>query len=396
MSSVGSVFTGLFNKVKDKVEDYTVEKVSNPFWSTYIVVWLIRHWELWFSLLNFDSKETRLDKVKFIKEFYNQNGIFSDIGINLCWTIGVMIAVLSIKLITRSIVLFFERVLQPFIDKWIDRSLVVDKNRLLELKRKTQKLEGEKDSLEKKVRDLESTLEDVKNYDVMMIEGDGIESSMEKINKKQLEFDIDLQKSFIDAAIDLITFSNSISNRENVNTLIKLGLIQRTTYRNGKEKYNLTSFGFSCFRSYVETALLSREKEYQNVLHQQSEEIKSTSRKLFEAIEPFSILIKNNWEERFLSFYKEQNKKGDWMLEKKLDKDSINFIKELEKLELVISELNEETEQKRYKFLPICSSVKEIFNSGKLATKIIEIEDLSGIGKMNITDLIKERGISKR
>lgn len=109
------VINSFFNNIKDKL--------TNPFFGTLILVLLIDHWELWYSIFNFDADCTLNDKISHIKTYSEINLTF------LLFTLNVLQAILFMSLGyliivgTRSLVMWVEFGLMPYITR-----LIVNKN----------------------------------------------------------------------------------------------------------------------------------------------------------------------------------------------------------------------------------------------------------------------------
>ena len=85
------------------------EKVTNPFLGTYLFVWIIRNWELVYSIFNFDKTHDLEFKVQFIKSYYAENAFLMGILINILWTFGILIVTYVILNISRAIVNISEK-----------------------------------------------------------------------------------------------------------------------------------------------------------------------------------------------------------------------------------------------------------------------------------------------
>jgi hypothetical protein len=108
------------------------EKTANPFLGTYIVVWLIRNWELAYSVFNFDDDYLLSDKVQFVKNYYYDVSLFTEVTINILITFLVLIISYLLINVSRLIINFFEKIVTPLVYKWTDKSSIVLKSELLE------------------------------------------------------------------------------------------------------------------------------------------------------------------------------------------------------------------------------------------------------------------------
>lgn len=93
------------------------EKITNPFFGTLIVVWLIDNWELVYTLFNFDNDCTLIDKKRFIWEYYQNRSALLDLFCNILYSITALTIGYILVLITRTISNWFELTAWPFLTK---------------------------------------------------------------------------------------------------------------------------------------------------------------------------------------------------------------------------------------------------------------------------------------
>lgn len=111
------VVNSFFSNIKDKL--------TNPYFGTLIIVLIIHHWELIFGVFNFDEGFNLDKKLEFVKNYivYNitwKSFLWDALQALLYMLIGYLIVVL-----TRSIVLFIEFGLMPFITgKIVNKNVV--------------------------------------------------------------------------------------------------------------------------------------------------------------------------------------------------------------------------------------------------------------------------------
>lgn len=111
------VVNSFFSNIKDKL--------TNPYFGTLIIVLIIHHWELIFGVFNFDEGFTLDKKIEFVKNYIVNNitwksFLWDSLQALIYMFIGYLIVVL-----TRSIVLFIEFGLMPFITgKIVNKNVV--------------------------------------------------------------------------------------------------------------------------------------------------------------------------------------------------------------------------------------------------------------------------------
>lgn len=113
------IINSFFNNIKDKL--------TNPFFGTLILVLLIDHWELWYSIFNFDSDCTLNDKIALIKTYSDDHLTFLLFTYNILQAIVFMFLGYLIIVGTRGIVMWVEFGLMPYITKIIINKNVVRK-----------------------------------------------------------------------------------------------------------------------------------------------------------------------------------------------------------------------------------------------------------------------------
>ena len=105
------------------------EKVTNPFFGTFIVVWLIRNWDLVYTLFNFEEKTSLYNKKKFISEYYVGKNLFWEFITNFAISLGLLIIGYVFVIISRMIVnVVYHNIIPYFNSKFVSK-LVVSKNR---------------------------------------------------------------------------------------------------------------------------------------------------------------------------------------------------------------------------------------------------------------------------
>lgn len=146
------------------------QKVKTPFFGAFIIVWSVRHWELLYSLFNFDKDCTREDKIEVIKNLFGNRSFEDDLGICLWMTFASLIVSYLLISVSRYITVFFEKYVTPTIYKFGDQSKVVTredfnkeqrsseayKNKYEQERKLRLAIEAERDSLEKRLTGYEN------------------------------------------------------------------------------------------------------------------------------------------------------------------------------------------------------------------------------------------------
>lgn len=101
------VVNSFFSNIKDKL--------TNPYFGTLIIVLIIHHWELIFGVFNFGEEFTLDKKLEFVKNYIVNNITWKSFLWDALQALLYMLIGYLIVVLTRSIVLFIEFGLMPFI-----------------------------------------------------------------------------------------------------------------------------------------------------------------------------------------------------------------------------------------------------------------------------------------
>lgn len=130
-------------------KDNFKEKTQNPFLGTYLIVWVIRNWELVYTLFNFDDDYTLEKKKAFITKYYDEaHNFIENLFYNILWTFGVLILTYILLNVSRLIVNLFDKQLKPWIYKITDSKSIV-------LKEEYEQLRSERDDLQSRLKSID-------------------------------------------------------------------------------------------------------------------------------------------------------------------------------------------------------------------------------------------------
>ena len=252
----------MFKQSIDSVINNFKDKIKNPFLGTYIFVWLIRNWDLAFTLFNFDKGISLEKKIETINTYFIENSFISGVFINIALTFLVLVITYVLLNISRGIVNMFEKQLKPWVYEKTDKSSIV-------LKEDFEILKNERDNLLLRIseeRDSKSRIEiELKKFQ------DKIEVNNLKKSESTLTFDESelnkqletLHRDFLDKNL-IIDYKRIIldikkrkaynSNDESVNPFIEESLIEydNTIQNTGVVIYKLTDLGLK-FSNYIKT-----------------------------------------------------------------------------------------------------------------------------------------------
>ncbi|MGE4346896.1 MAG: hypothetical protein AB7D46_05720 [Flavobacteriaceae bacterium] len=146
------VINSFFNNVKDKL--------TNPYFGTLILVLLFHHWELLYIIFNFDDNVTLDIKLNSIKEYISINISFQNLMWDALWALILMLTGYLIIVITRSIVLWVEFWLMPFITGKIINKNVVKKDEYDKVVKEREEYFDQYEEQRKNVRNFSKTIDE--------------------------------------------------------------------------------------------------------------------------------------------------------------------------------------------------------------------------------------------
>lgn len=109
--------------------DNLKQKTTNPFFGTLIFVWLIRNWELVYTLFNFDKDCNLADKKSFIINYYSSRSIWTELLYNVGISLILMIFAYLLIVLTRVFVNWVEHKIIPELNLKFVSKLVVNSSR---------------------------------------------------------------------------------------------------------------------------------------------------------------------------------------------------------------------------------------------------------------------------
>lgn len=243
----------MFAKTFASLRDNIIQKTTNPFLGTVIIVWLFHNWKLVFGVFNFDKSWTLEKKWEFIGGYLEP--IKFTTNLVECLSISVVVLIITYFLLnfSRLIINFYEKKVTPLVYKMTDKNSVV-------LKSTHEILYKEKELLEQRLEEERNRRIQVQN------ELERLEKRLLDRNEKNLKVDdksnVDVYSKFDIEMFNLIEKSYSVneireiineissgksvlSNSDGVKFLLKydfVSIIERSINYN-KARYQLTDSG---------------------------------------------------------------------------------------------------------------------------------------------------------
>ncbi|CAM3968162.1 hypothetical protein FLCU109888_11490 [Flavobacterium cucumis] len=143
------------------------EKLTNPFFSTLIFVWLVRNWELVYSIFNFDECYTLETKKQFIVSYYRDKTIVEELFINIGIALLLMLLGYIMLFLTRTFTTWFDFSLMPSVTGKVITSKVVQRELYDEVFKERNEYAEKYEEQRKLVRDSSKEYDEItKNYQV--------------------------------------------------------------------------------------------------------------------------------------------------------------------------------------------------------------------------------------
>jgi hypothetical protein len=139
------------------------EKLTNPFFGTLIFVWLVRNWELVYTLFNFDNDCTLADKKSFIRDYYYPKTVCGELFTNIGVAILLMLLGYILVIGTRTLVTWIEFGLMPLITKKVINEKVVLKELHDEVSKERDEYSEMYEEQRKQVRALSKQFDEISN-----------------------------------------------------------------------------------------------------------------------------------------------------------------------------------------------------------------------------------------
>ncbi len=168
----------MFKKIFESCEESIVQRVSNPYFGTYIAVLLIDNWKLIYTLFTFNSSDTRVERIAIITDYINQAGGLSCLFFK-CALIAFIPFVIYYVLLHLSgyISNLSELCIKPWLLKLVDKGSVVEKAKYNKLVSRIETLHVKLDEERKKRLETETELDEL-NKKLMKLQNEQVLASV--------------------------------------------------------------------------------------------------------------------------------------------------------------------------------------------------------------------------
>jgi hypothetical protein len=209
------IINSFFNNIK--------EKLTNPFFGTLILVLIVHHWQLWYTVFNFDQEFKLVNKVNFIKAYAKGHLGFWNLMLDVLLAMVYMLLGYLIIVATRSLVLWVEHSLMPFLTGKIVSKNIVTRSEYDTVVKEREEYFDQYEEQRKNVRNFSKTIDEQteqikkKDFDLLK-QSETISDTVRELdrNKKKVET---LQKEKSDLESQITQLTNTKDDLERTNDI---------------------------------------------------------------------------------------------------------------------------------------------------------------------------------
>lgn len=147
--------SSFFSNIKDKL--------TNPFFGTLILVLIIHHWKLWYSIFNFEDNITLEEKILFINNYIASNLTLESFAWDILLAFIYMLSGYAVIVLTRGIVIAIEHNIMPLLTRKLVSKNVVLKSLYDDVVKEREKYFDQYEEQRKHVRSFSETIDDQTN-----------------------------------------------------------------------------------------------------------------------------------------------------------------------------------------------------------------------------------------
>ncbi|WP_316633808.1 hypothetical protein [uncultured Flavobacterium sp.] len=121
-------FSSVLNNYKNKIK--------NPFFGTFVGVWLIRNWILVYSIFSFDKEYKMQNKIDYINKYFEKKLFWNEFIINVCISFSVLGITYLLLAGSRVLTDFYYKILEPKIIVYFDKNAILTQTEKIKLEKK--------------------------------------------------------------------------------------------------------------------------------------------------------------------------------------------------------------------------------------------------------------------
>lgn len=204
------VVNSFFSNIKDKL--------TNPYFGTLILVLILHHWELLFAVFNFDNNFSLSQKLNFVSEYISIYITWKSFMLDALQAALYMVTGYLIVVLTRSIVLFIEYKLMPFITGKIVSKNVVLKTDFDEVVREREEYFDQYEEQRNNVRSFSKTIDEQTEQlkqkdDLLLDQSNKISETIDGLNNNK--------RQLVNAQSRIDQISKNLRELESSNEILK-------------------------------------------------------------------------------------------------------------------------------------------------------------------------------
>lgn len=132
----------MINEIWQSFKDNVKRRVTNPFLGTFTIVYIIKNWELFYSLLNFDANFNLELKLRYIRKYFELHNFLENIFLCILFTFITIFLTYIFLASSRLLSNTYDSMIIPWIYKITDKSKIVLKEIHEQVKKQRSEIES--------------------------------------------------------------------------------------------------------------------------------------------------------------------------------------------------------------------------------------------------------------
>lgn len=145
-------------KINDVIESLK-ERIKNPIIFTFLFIWILKHWELIYSIFNFDKHHSLFYKLETIKKYLDNNSIWELLFSPLLLALTSILGYYCISMLSEAFGLSYLKWGRPFLYRKLDKNKIITKEEYEKLEIITKSLDDKSHVLSVRLREQSNEIE---------------------------------------------------------------------------------------------------------------------------------------------------------------------------------------------------------------------------------------------
>ncbi len=216
--------------IKERIRNPFTERNSTPFAGAFIIALVLYNWQLFFSLVSFDSGEKRINRIDIIQQYLNEMNWLRRLFYPVVIAFSSIVFFYIFNTLSLGITTFFNRWGKATILYLTDRSKIITRGELEQNMNKMNTLRNHYEQLKKTFAESQSELED---YKTQILEKEG-KLTMAAMESDKAAKEIDRVNLLLHEKNDLYTKALGLieEERKNSEILKKISVEKEQQYIN--------------------------------------------------------------------------------------------------------------------------------------------------------------------